>query len=224
MRRSGGAAVEPAEPSSHHRMVGTGLHLAHDRSWWWSATSARQVRSEIMSSAGAGQSAPVGGRRFGPEVVVRIASTERPGYVWTFAQRSHLMRTSLPIDDALMEEAMRASGVKTQREAVELGLETLVRLGRQAEARLSRGKLHWIGDLEDDENRQVIVVDQASASATRGRRHLQVRHWTFCRRYAAGTSPGRGNCACRAGSTEFPHEIFGLADTLEVLGPRRRPV
>ena len=64
-----------------------------------------------------------------------------------FTQRSHLMRTSLPIDDALMEEAMRASGVKTQREAVELGLETLVRLGRQAEVRLSRGKLHWIGDL-----------------------------------------------------------------------------
>ncbi len=31
------------------------------------------------------------------------------------------MRTSLLIDDALIEEAMRASGVKTKREAVELG-------------------------------------------------------------------------------------------------------
>ncbi len=58
------------------------------------------------------------------------------------------MRKRVVIDDALMEEAMRASGVKTKREAVELGLKTLVRLGRQAEARKYRGKLDWIGDLE----------------------------------------------------------------------------
>ena len=31
------------------------------------------------------------------------------------------MRTSLLIDDALTEEAMRTSGVETKREAVELG-------------------------------------------------------------------------------------------------------
>ena len=58
------------------------------------------------------------------------------------------MKTSLLIDDALLEEAMRASGVKTKREAVELVVKTLVRLGRQAEVRKSRGKLDWIGDLE----------------------------------------------------------------------------
>ena len=45
------------------------------------------------------------------------------------------MRTNIVIDDALIEEAMRATGVKTKREAGELDLKALVRLGRQAEAR-----------------------------------------------------------------------------------------
>jgi len=47
-----------------------------------------------------------------------------------------------------MREALRATGVKTKREAVELGLRTLVRLDKQAEIRKLRGKLAWEGDLE----------------------------------------------------------------------------
>jgi Arc/MetJ family transcription regulator len=47
-----------------------------------------------------------------------------------------------------MRDALRASGLKTKREAVELGLRTLVRLGRQAEIRRFRGKLDWQGNLE----------------------------------------------------------------------------
>jgi len=47
-----------------------------------------------------------------------------------------------------MREALRATGVKTKREAVELGLRTLVRLGRQGEIRRLRGKLKWQGDLD----------------------------------------------------------------------------
>ena len=58
------------------------------------------------------------------------------------------MRTNIVIDDALMADAMRATGVKTKREAVELGLKTLLRLRRQAEIRQFRGKLAWTGDLD----------------------------------------------------------------------------
>ena len=58
------------------------------------------------------------------------------------------MRTSIVIDDALMAEALKATGLKTKREAVELGLRTLVRLRAQAEIRRFRGKLRWAGDLE----------------------------------------------------------------------------
>ena len=58
------------------------------------------------------------------------------------------MRTNIVIDDDLMSAAMKATGLKTKREAVELGLRTLVRLGRQEDIRRFRGKLAWDGDLE----------------------------------------------------------------------------
>jgi Arc/MetJ family transcription regulator len=58
------------------------------------------------------------------------------------------MRTNVVIDDKLMRETLRVTGLKTKREAVELGLQTLVRLGKQAEIRKFRDKLAWRGDLE----------------------------------------------------------------------------
>lgn len=59
------------------------------------------------------------------------------------------MRTNIVIDDALIADAMQASGARTKREAVELGLQALLRLGRQADIRNHRGKLAWSGDLDD---------------------------------------------------------------------------
>lgn len=58
------------------------------------------------------------------------------------------MRTNIVIDDRLMQETLRATGLKTKREAVELGLQTLLRLNKQAKIRRLRGKLHWQGDLD----------------------------------------------------------------------------
>lgn len=58
------------------------------------------------------------------------------------------MRTNIVIDDKLMKDTLRATGLKTKREAVELGLRTLLRLGQQAQVRALRGKLAWEGDLE----------------------------------------------------------------------------
>lgn len=48
-----------------------------------------------------------------------------------------------------MKEALRAAGVKTKREAVELGLKMLVDLRKQERARQLRGKITWEGDLND---------------------------------------------------------------------------
>ena len=59
------------------------------------------------------------------------------------------MRTNIVIDDKLMRDALRATGFKTKREAVEEGLRTLVRLRRQEEIRKFRGKLAWKGDLDE---------------------------------------------------------------------------
>jgi Arc/MetJ family transcription regulator len=58
------------------------------------------------------------------------------------------MRTNIVIDDKLMRETLRATGLKTKREAVERGLETLLRLKKQSAIRRLRGKLKWAGDLD----------------------------------------------------------------------------
>ena len=57
------------------------------------------------------------------------------------------MRTNIVIDDRLMRDTLRATGLKTKREAVEQGLRTMLRLSRQSEIRRLRGKLHGQGDL-----------------------------------------------------------------------------
>jgi Arc/MetJ family transcription regulator len=58
------------------------------------------------------------------------------------------MRTNIMIDDQLMADTLRLTGIKTKREAVELGLRTLVRLKQQEQLRALRGKLAWSGDLD----------------------------------------------------------------------------
>lgn len=58
------------------------------------------------------------------------------------------MRTNIEIDDALMAEAMEATGARTKKEAVEAALRQLVQLKRQAGIRELRGKMEWVGDLD----------------------------------------------------------------------------
>ena len=58
------------------------------------------------------------------------------------------MRTRIVIDDQLMQDALLATGLRTRREAVELGLRTLLRLRQQEEIRRFRGKLNWQGELD----------------------------------------------------------------------------
>ena len=63
--------------------------------------------------------------------------------------RQQAMRTNIVIDDTLMQEALKATGLKTKKEAVELGLKTLVNLNRQAAIKALKGKLNWEGNLDD---------------------------------------------------------------------------
>ena len=59
------------------------------------------------------------------------------------------MRTNIVIDDQLMAEALKATGLETKKQAVEEGLKALIRLKKQADIRSLRGKLNWDGDLDD---------------------------------------------------------------------------
>jgi len=57
------------------------------------------------------------------------------------------MRTNIVIDDKLMRDTLRATGLNSKREAVETALRTLLRLSKQEQIRGLRGKLAWQGDL-----------------------------------------------------------------------------
>ena len=53
------------------------------------------------------------------------------------------MRTNIDIDDRLMEEAMKSTGSRTKRAAVEAGLRLLIQRRAQASIRKQRGKVKW---------------------------------------------------------------------------------
>lgn len=57
------------------------------------------------------------------------------------------MRTNIEIDDRLISQAMRRSGVRTKKAAVEAGLRLLVRTHSQGSIRRLKGKVEWSGDL-----------------------------------------------------------------------------
>jgi Arc/MetJ family transcription regulator len=57
------------------------------------------------------------------------------------------MRTNVVIDDDLMKSALKLSGLRTKKDAIEVGLKLLVEFNRQAKIRDFRGRLKWVGDL-----------------------------------------------------------------------------
>jgi Arc/MetJ family transcription regulator len=62
------------------------------------------------------------------------------------------MRTNIEIDDDLLKQALRLTGLKTKRAVVEAGLRMLLRLKGQEDILRLVGKVHWEGNL--DESRQ----------------------------------------------------------------------
>jgi Arc/MetJ family transcription regulator len=58
------------------------------------------------------------------------------------------MRTNIEIDDKLIEEARRITGLSTKKAIVERALEELVRREREREVLKYFGKLKWEGDLD----------------------------------------------------------------------------
>lgn len=58
------------------------------------------------------------------------------------------MRTNIIINDLLMREAMKATGLKTKKAVVEAGLQLLIQTQAQGRVRRLRGKLHWEGNLD----------------------------------------------------------------------------
>jgi Arc/MetJ family transcription regulator len=68
------------------------------------------------------------------------------------------MRTNIVIDDQLMRDAMQASGARSKREVVEIGLRTLVRLEQQKQIKAFRGRMAWEGDLDSMRQNEAAAV------------------------------------------------------------------
>ncbi len=58
------------------------------------------------------------------------------------------MRTNIVIDNGLMRQAMKATGLSTKRAVVEEGLRLLIKVKGQEGIRRLRGKITWDGDLD----------------------------------------------------------------------------
>jgi Arc/MetJ family transcription regulator len=57
------------------------------------------------------------------------------------------VKTNIDIDERLIGQVMRLTGLRTKRAVVERALQTVVGLHDQGQVRLLRGKLRWEGDL-----------------------------------------------------------------------------
>lgn len=58
------------------------------------------------------------------------------------------MRTNIEIDEELMNEAMKLSGLNTKKATVEAGLKLIISLKNQEKIKQLKGKLKWEGNLE----------------------------------------------------------------------------
>jgi Arc/MetJ family transcription regulator len=59
------------------------------------------------------------------------------------------MRTNVVVDDDLMASALKVSGLKTKKDAIEQGLKLLVQVKSQKQIKRFRGKLKWSGSLDE---------------------------------------------------------------------------
>jgi Arc/MetJ family transcription regulator len=59
------------------------------------------------------------------------------------------VRTNIIIENRLMRQAMRASGLSTKRAVVKEGLRLLIKIKGQAGLQRLRGKVDWEGNLDE---------------------------------------------------------------------------
>jgi Arc/MetJ family transcription regulator len=59
------------------------------------------------------------------------------------------MRTNIEIDDHVMREVLRLTGLRTKREAVDFALREVVARHERLGVLKLRGRVRWEGDLEE---------------------------------------------------------------------------
>jgi Arc/MetJ family transcription regulator len=72
------------------------------------------------------------------------------------------MWTNIDIDEALVSEAMRRTGLSTKRAVVDRALRLLLELARHDDIRELRGQIHWEGNLDEmRQSRSLEAVEPA---------------------------------------------------------------
>lgn len=63
--------------------------------------------------------------------------------------KSNTVRTNIVIDTRLVEEGLRATGLKTRRELVDFALRELLRHQEQKKILALKGQVSWEGNLDE---------------------------------------------------------------------------
>ena len=58
------------------------------------------------------------------------------------------MRTNIDIDDKLIKDALKLSGLKSKKEIVNIALEEYVKFKKRQGLKNLQGKVEWIGNLD----------------------------------------------------------------------------
>lgn len=85
------------------------------------------------------------------------------------------MRTNIDLDDALLEEAMQATGEKTKTGVVHRALRELIRVEGLRRMLDHRGTLKWEGDLDQMRERQPAAARESKGGYAAARRHKRTR-------------------------------------------------
>ncbi|MCL6755523.1 type II toxin-antitoxin system VapB family antitoxin [Nostoc sp. CCCryo 231-06] len=59
------------------------------------------------------------------------------------------MKIDFFIDQRLIDDAIKVTGLKTKQEVIELGLKTLIKLKQQEKIKAYRGNLQWEGNFDE---------------------------------------------------------------------------
>lgn len=72
------------------------------------------------------------------------------------------MRTNIVIDDQLMEEALKVTGLPTKRAVVEEALQLLIKVRKQTGIRRLKGKVKWEGNLDETRTGRALGSEWSS--------------------------------------------------------------
>ena len=70
---------------------------------------------------------------------------------------SHMKRTTIVLDEALVRQGLKVTGLKTRRALVQYALEELVRRKKQMGFLALEGKIKWTGDLNAMRRRRILA-------------------------------------------------------------------